>query len=79
MPEWLLPVLGVAVTLALGLLTVQATRRSGDRERIGAVEKRLDQQDSRNLRWQNYAGALRNHIEEEKGPPAPDYPSGLFD
>ena len=79
MPEWLIGGLSVAVTAAIGFLTWTATRKSGDRDRIIKLEARQDKQDDRNLKWQNYAGHLRKHINDEKGPPAPDFPDGLFD
>lgn len=79
MPEWLTGSLGTVVAVALGFLTWTATRKAGDRERIKALEARQDRQDARNLRWQNYAGLLRKHINDGEPPPAPDFPDGLFD
>ena len=77
MPDWLIALLGVAGTGSLGLLTVAATRRSGDRDRIVKLEARLDRLEPLVLRWQNYADVLREHISAGKGPPPPPFPDDL--
>lgn len=79
MPDWLLALMGVAVTLALGVLTWTATRRSGDRERISKLEERVDALDGRNKRKDDYIGVLRQHINDGKAPPPPPYPADLFE
>ena len=82
MSDWapvILTAVGVAVTFALGFLTWISTRKTSDRDRITKLEARSDKQDDRNLKWQNYSGLLRTHINDEKGPPAPPFPDDLFD
>lgn len=79
MPEWLVGAASTVGMIAIGFLGWVATRKQGDRERIKALEARQDKQDERNLKWQNYANLLRQHITDSKPPPAPDFPDGLFD
>ena len=75
MPEWLMGGLGTAVAAALGFLTLVATRKSGDRQRIDSLEARLSKVEGVS-RWQSdYIILLRDHISDEKGPPAPPYPN----
>lgn len=77
MPDWLIGLIGVAVTFSLGVLTVSATRRGGDRERIGVLEARLDKVEARDRAWENYAAQLRDHIYAGNKPPPPPFPPEL--
>lgn len=79
MPDWLVGIIGVAVTFALGYLTVLATRRSGDRERIKNLEIRTDKLEATSARKSDYIEELRAHINNRKDPPPPPYPANLFD
>lgn len=79
MPEWLIGLLSVAGTLSLGFLGYLATRRTGERARIGALEARVDQLDARSKRKDDYIGRLRKHIDDRNPPPPPPYPDDLFD
>jgi hypothetical protein len=79
MPDWLLAIILGFVGVSGGYLTFIATRRTGDRARIEALEKRQDVVEKRNLSWQNYAGTLREHIYAKKGPPPPDFPHDIFE
>jgi len=79
MPDWLLAIIIAFVGVSGGYLTAIATRRTGDRERIRALEERQDKIERQNLRWQNYAQVLREHIFAGKGPPPPDFPTDIFE
>lgn len=79
MPDWLLAIIIAFVGVSGGYLTAIATRRTGDRERIKALEERVDKLDRRNLMWQNYAQQLREHIFAGKGAPPPDFPNDIFE
>jgi len=79
MPEWLVPLIGVLVTAALGYLTFLATRKTGDRDRIAKLEARLDKLEARDSRKSDYIEDLRAHINTGQGPPAPPYPANLFE
>jgi len=77
MPEWLIALLSILGTFSVGFLAWLASRRNGDRDRIVKLEERADAQEALNLRWQNYAVALRDHIFSGKGPPPPPFPEDL--
>lgn len=79
MPNWVIPMLAVLGPLSLGILAWLATRKTGDRTRIDALEKRLDTTDGRNAKMQDYIGVLRKHINDGNPPPPPPFPDNLYD
>jgi cell division protein FtsB len=78
MPDWLVPLLGIVSSTALGVLVWQATRRGGDRDRIKVLEERNDVLEARNARKEDYIHTLRKDITKE-GKQPPPFPEGLFD
>lgn len=79
MPDWLTGALGTAVTAALGFLTWMATRKSNLTNRVENLEKRAADLERRHGRSSDYVEVLRGHINSDKGPPSPPYPSNYFD
>ena len=77
MPEWLIALLSVLGTLSVGVLTWLASRRNSDRDRIVKLEQRVADIEVTNMRWQNYAVELREHIFARKPPPPPPFPTDL--
>lgn len=79
MPEWLPLVIVALIAASGGWLTYLTNKRSADAQRITALEQRLSRMERRDAAWQNYAQLLRQHINDEKGPPAPDIPLAIFE
>jgi hypothetical protein len=48
-------------------------------EQVDSLERRLGAVERREKKILNYVNTLRSHIERGGGPPAPDWPEGIFE
>lgn len=84
MPPWItegvllgfMAMVGAIVTAYLAYLGV---RTKSDRERVAAMETRLDTTEKRNIGLWAYCRALIDHIYKGGGPPPPDPPHQIMD
>lgn len=67
MPEWLLAIILAAVAAAAGILGSRYSR-------VAAVERRVDELDTRNRALWLYCRQLIDHIWRGRGAPPPDPP-----
>lgn len=52
--------------------------RGEDRRRLDACETRIGTLERHVRVWEDYAGQLRRHIDNQLGPPPPPYPESLL-
>lgn len=60
-------------------MTFLGTKMKSDRDRLGAIEARLDKTEKQNIGLWAYCRALIDHIYKGGGPPPPDPPSTILD
>lgn len=81
MPEWAYLIVIALIAASGGWLTYLTSKRTSDSARIAALEARVDAAERKAERAErkyrravNYATKLRRHIDDELGPPPPDWP-----
>ena len=84
MPSWMTEPVIIALIGLVGIvlpafLTYLGVKAKGDRDRIEAMEARLDKTEKQNIGLWAYCRALIDHIYKGGGPPPPDPPHAIMD
>ncbi|WIV44543.1 hypothetical protein [Glutamicibacter nicotianae] len=72
----LIALVGAVITAWLTFLGVKT---KADRDRLGAIEARLDKTEKQNIGLWAFCRALIDHIYKGGGPPPPDPPRQIMD